>query len=142
MKDALGHGSDPRGAHSDGVQQIGQKLRKGQSYAGKFSISDKDPESMTHGQLAKEYYNMTLHSSALTKEMINSGRGMERPSEIRGKADELSNRYNAVNDRVSSLRNEYEIRARNGGRRVPTPNGGVKFIGGTPDRMEMGYYEG
>jgi hypothetical protein len=73
--------------------------------------SIKDPESMTHGPLAKEYYNMTLHDSAITKEFIDSGR-LEKPTEIRGKADGLSRRYNAVGDRVRALSSEYEIRAR------------------------------
>ena len=27
MKDAKGHGSDPRGAHSEGVQQVGHALK-------------------------------------------------------------------------------------------------------------------
>jgi hypothetical protein len=68
----------------------------------------KDPESITHGPLVKEYYKTTLHDSAITKEFIDSGRGLEKPTEIRGKTDDLSRRYNAVGDRVRALRSEYD----------------------------------
>jgi hypothetical protein len=146
MKDALGHGSN---AHAAGVEQVGKAplspgaLTSGKTYAGKFNISARDPESMPQGALEKEYEQMTLHSSALNREFIDQGRGQERPTEIRSKTDDLSRRYNAVSDRVQKLSNEHQSRYRMGGRRVVDPStGSTKYVGKSVSQyMKSGYYQ-
>ena len=143
MKDAKGHGSD---AHSAGIEQVGRTplnptpYTRGVTAAGRFVIGQKEPSAMTNGQIAKEYENLTLHSSAVGRDMINTGRGMEKPSDRVGKTDDLSMMDRALNQRISELQDEHHYRTTMGGRRVQSEDGRVKFVGKQPGSLKRGYF--
>lgn len=140
MKDALGHGSEAH--HMAGVNTIGQPLRSGQTLAGKFTISDKDPATMTNGELLKEYERVSLHGSAVGRELIDAGRGMEKISETRAATDALALKSNALATRQQALQAEHAYRSKMGGRRVDTGDGRSKFVGKVPPSLKHGYYSG
>jgi hypothetical protein len=84
------------------------------SYAGKFTLSTKPVAGMSLGQLGREYERLTLHDSAITREFIDMGRGMEKPTETRTKTDDLSVRYVAVRTRLDAVLDEIGLRVRMG----------------------------
>ena len=57
-------------------------------------------------EINSELSRLDKVSSKATREMIDTGRGYEKPSETRTKTDPLANHINAVNDRSAALRNE------------------------------------
>jgi len=89
----------------------GQPENKGRfrSLAGVFSIGTKPPDQMTYSERAKEHRKLSLHSSALGRQMINEGRGFEKPTETKTKSDPLSRMINAVDDRMRSLKIAHEV---------------------------------
>src|SRR5579864_673111 len=137
MKDAQGHGSDPHAAHQEGVEK--QVPRRFNTLAGGVTVGTKDPSQMTNGELQKEHENLTMHGSAVGRELINMGRGMERPSDMKPD-DPMTVKYRAINERADALRSEAEYRNKMGGRRVESPDGRVKFVGKQPGRLKSGYF--
>jgi hypothetical protein len=89
----------------------GQPENKGRfrSYAGPITIGTKDPKDMTHSERAKEHLRLSRHSSALDQQMIDEGRGTEKPSERRKKTDPLSQAANAVDNRMQALKIAHEV---------------------------------
>ena len=134
MKDEKGHGSD---AHGGGIETQVPRIFK--TLAGNIVVGTKDPSTMTNGQLAKEYENTTMHASAVGREFINAGRGMEKPSDMPA-GDPLTQKYQAINSRAGALHDEAEYRNRMGGRRVQSEDGRVKFVGKQPGSLKMGFY--
>jgi hypothetical protein len=143
MKDAKGHGSDPHGgaaAHQEGVEK--QVPRRFTTLAGSVTVGTKDPTQMTNSELQKEHENLTLHGSAVTREFINAGRGMEKPTDWPKTpgVDPLVDKDRAIKARASALRDEAHYRNTMGGRRVESPDGRVKFVGKTPGSLKHGYF--
>lgn len=71
MKDALGHGSDPRGAHSVGVQSVGQESTTSRELR-VFADNDRD-----------------LHRQSLQPIRDNLGKKMDKGSYDPAKAEKL-----------------------------------------------------
>lgn len=71
MKDALGHGSDPRGAHSVGVQSVGQESTTSRELR-LFADNDRD-----------------LHRQSLQPIRDNLGKKMDKGSYDPSKAEKL-----------------------------------------------------
>lgn len=139
MKDALGHGSDAKGMHSAGVNQIGKTQPfVGQSYAGKFKIAAKPVDQMTNGQLEKEYEGLSVHDSAINKQFIDEGHGQSSPDDLRKSGHPLVPSYEAVRGRMNALSGEHKFRREMGGRRVQTEYGS-KFVGKAPNSMFLPY---
>lgn len=113
---------------------------EGLTLAGHFKISPKDPSTLTNGQLAKEYENLTMHRSAVGRDLINTGRGMETPKDRVGKTDDLSMMDRALTDRIDALQTEHHYRQYMGGRQVKTEDGRTKIIGKSPPSLKSGYY--
>lgn len=138
MKDAQGHGSDPRGGpHTEGIEQ--KVPKRYNTLAGGITISTRDPSTMTNGELNKEYENVTRHQSATTTEFINAGRGNEKPKDM-DPNDPLVQKYRALGDRAQALSSEAHSRNTMGGRRVQSEDGRVKFVGKQPGSLKMGFY--
>lgn len=73
-------------------------------------ISEKDPRTMTAGEINRELDRLDKADRALGDEMIREGRGHERPSEYLKKDDPLSRKLQAIFDRSYKLRFEIEAR--------------------------------
>ena len=73
---------------------------------GRWSGGSADPAGMKAHEINSELSRLDKVSSKATREMIDTGRGYEKPSETRTKTDPLANHINAVNDRSAALRNE------------------------------------
>lgn len=127
---AMGHQKD-----TDAIGRVHNTL------AGRIVLGIKDPATMTNGELQKEYERTTLHASAVGRQFINAGRGMERPNEM-NPTDPLVQTYRAINGRASALNDEAGYRNRMGGRRVQTEDGRVRFVGKQPGTLRSGYFEG
>lgn len=65
---------------------------------------------MSASELQAAYDRASAHSSKLGKEMIDAGRGYEKPSETRGKSDELAKRVNEASDRFNAVVAEMDRR--------------------------------
>ncbi len=76
----------------------------------KASKPPSDPRGMTAGDLNKELDKIDKQSSQVTKDLIDAGRGNERPSDYLKLDDPLSARAKALADRRGDLRNEVERR--------------------------------
>lgn len=70
----------------------------------------KDPATMTASEINKELDRLDAESSAVTQELIDTGRGSELTSETLKKTDPLSLRAAANNERQSDLRREISAR--------------------------------
>jgi hypothetical protein len=70
----------------------------------------KDPATMTASEINKELDRLDAESSAVTQELIDTGRGSELTSETLKKTDPLSLRAVANNKRQSDLRREISAR--------------------------------
>lgn len=70
----------------------------------------KEPRGMTAGQINRELDGLDARGSQICTEMIDAGRGHERPTETHTKSDPLSLSYIAVASRQSELRIEIELR--------------------------------
>lgn len=66
----------------------------------------KAPSLLTRAELERALAKAHALSMALCDEMIAAGRGHERPSETRTKADELAQRVNAAAQAEQALRDE------------------------------------
>lgn len=101
----------PASSFDESKHPRGQPENKGRfrSYAGAFTIGTKDPAGMTHGERAKEHLKLSRHSSAFSRQMIDEGRGFEKPSERRKKTDPLAQAMNAVADRMQALQIAHEV---------------------------------
>jgi hypothetical protein len=85
-----------------------------QTWAGKVKPADKDPSQMSLAELQKEHKLLSLHSSAISKQMIAEGRGHERPTETLTKSDPLSQAYKAVSARLGALSAQHQVNYKNG----------------------------
>lgn len=72
----------------------------------------KDVSEMSAAAINREMESLSRKMSALNDEMIEVGRGHERPSDTEGKTDPLSVRFNAARSRWADLR--YEVKRRAG----------------------------
>ena len=101
----------PRSSFDEAKHPRGQPQNKGQfrSYAGQITIGTKDPKDMTHSERAKEHLRLSRHSSALGLQMIDEGRGQEKPTETSKKTDPLSRTFNAVGDRMGALKIAHKV---------------------------------
>lgn len=66
----------------------------------------KAPSLLTRAELERALAKAHALSMALCDEMIAAGRGHERPSETRTKADKLAQRVNAAAQAEQALRDE------------------------------------
>ena len=76
----------------------------------KFKVSTKDPAEMTAGAINQELDRLDVENCRICQEMIEAGRGHERPSETLKKTDPLSCRFIGNHWRHSALKLEIEIR--------------------------------
>jgi hypothetical protein len=70
--------------------------------------------TLSDNALEKLYQKENAKRSAIGNEMINTGRGYERPSETREKTDDLSDLVNAASDRCRACVDEIRGRAKYG----------------------------
>lgn len=119
-KDEHGYGSDPKGGGSSGG-------------------GSKDPKTLTAGQINRELDKLDAVDSKIAQDMIDAGRGLEKPTETRTKDDPLSRRFQAAADRRGALRNEIEARyGPNAPYRLPSRGfGPIRSVG--KDKDEHGY---
>jgi hypothetical protein len=75
-----------------------------------FKISKIDPKTMAASQINKELDKLSEQSSKLGQEMIDAGRGHERPSEYLKMTDPLSIELRKNSDRRQALRAEIAVR--------------------------------
>jgi hypothetical protein len=108
-----------------GITQTGKSVgryldrqlgRVGSKLAGKHNP---DIHSMTAGQINKALDKLDVQSSKLTREMIDAGRGNERPSETFKLDDPLARRMKELHRKQTELRIEVERRAGPGMSRLP-----------------------
>src|SRR5580704_3504076 len=129
-----GPDDEPRDEHG--------RWTSGETLAGKVKIGTKDPKDMSNAEIAKEFEKITLHSSAVNKEMINAGRGMEARSETETKTDELSQKTKALSKREYDLYAENKLRQDMGGRRVENPEtGNITYVGKRPANLKYSYFK-
>jgi len=89
-----------------------------------FTISAKDPASMTAAEINKELDKLEAQSSTLGRLMIEAGRGHERPSEYLKMTDPLATELRKNSDRRYALRIEIGLRyGPNPPSRLPTGRG-------------------
>jgi hypothetical protein len=83
-------------------------------------ISSRDPNAMTAGEINRELDRLDEQNSKLGQQMIDQGRGYERPSEYLRKTDPLSTELKKNSDRRMILRIQIEQRYGPGApRRLP-----------------------
>ncbi len=75
-----------------------------------FKISTMEPATMTAGAINKELDRLDAQSSALGQQMIDAGRGYERPSEYLRMTDPLAMELRRNSDRRLALRIEISSR--------------------------------
>lgn len=82
-------------------------------------LSTRDPATMTQGQINAELEKLSGIRSKLGQQMIDDGRGHERPTDMVGKTDPLSLAIFAVSDRQGDLQSEIRTRAGPGNYKMP-----------------------
>lgn len=72
--------------------------------------TDKAPATMRPAEINRELDRLEKRATAVNDQMLEAGRGYEKPSETRTKTDPLSQEYFAVQDRAAALRQEIKAR--------------------------------
>jgi hypothetical protein len=75
--------------------------------------------TMSAAQIEAHYNKLQARSSALGREMIDAGRGYEKPSETRTKSDPLAKKVNAISDELQPVIAEMDARRRYHGNLKP-----------------------
>lgn len=78
-----------------------------------FTVSSKDPATMTNAEIKREKEKLDREMSKITDEMIAAGRGHERTDETFRKDDPLALRFRAASQRHGRLTNEAQLRGFN-----------------------------
>lgn len=91
-----------------------------------FKIATTKPATMTAGAINKELDRLDEQNSALGRQMIDQGRGYERPSEYLRMTDPLSMELRRNSDRRMALRIEI----------------GARYGPGAPTRLPSGRFWG
>ena len=76
----------------------------------RIRISATNTATMSAGAINKELDRLDARNSELGQQMIDEGRGFERPSDYQNKTDPLSSELNQISDRRMNLRIEIQSR--------------------------------